>query len=135
MAPRYRFLEHPSDAYVEASGASLAEALVGAAKALFAVMVDLRGVRVRQWVEVEVSAADREALLVEWLNELIFLGERHRWIPLEVEVARASEGEVRARARGAVLPEAPSLVKAATMHGLRLGPTAEGLEAEVILDV
>jgi SHS2 domain-containing protein len=85
--------------------------------------------------EIEARADDPEALLVDFLNEMIFLAERHRWIPLELDVLEADERHVRARGRGMVLPEPPALVKAATMHGLSLARTSGACEAEVVLDV
>ena len=87
------------------------------------------------WREVEVRSRDRIALLVDWLNELIYLGESERWIPLEFDVLEASATCIRARIRGAVLPEAPSLVKAATHHGATLEDVGGALEAHLLLDV
>jgi SHS2 domain-containing protein len=54
---------------------------------------------------------------------------------VEFEVREATERGVQARVRGARVREAPATVKAATLHGLRLEKTAEGLEAEITLDV
>lgn len=85
--------------------------------------------------EITVRADDPEAVLVDFLNEMIFLAERHRWIPLELDVLEADERHVTARGRGMVLPEAPSFVKAATMHGLSLARSSETCEAEVVLDL
>ena len=43
--------------------------------------------------------------------------------------------EVRARASGVALQRAPSRVKAATFHRLRVEDVPGGLEADLILDV
>ena len=83
----------------------------------------------------EVSAHDRESLLVDWLNEILFVAETGLWIPLEIEVLEASNTRIRARARGMTVEVSPSMVKAATFHGLEVVETADGLSAEVILDV
>lgn len=84
---------------------------------------------------VEVRSTDREALLVDWLNELIFLAETQCWVATEFEIESESDSHVRARARGVDVEEAPARVKAATFHGLRVTPVPEGLEAEVVFDV
>lgn len=84
---------------------------------------------------VEVRSTDREALLVDWLNELIFLAETERWVATEFEIESESDLHVRARARGVDVEEAPARVKAATFHGLRVARVRDGLEAEVLLDV
>jgi SHS2 domain-containing protein len=82
-----------------------------------------------------VSSADREALLVDWLNELIFLADIDRWIAMDFSIDLAKATEVRARASGVTLQRAPSRVKAATFHGLRVEDVPGGLEANIILDV
>lgn len=84
---------------------------------------------------IRVTAPDREALLVDWLNELIFLADIDRWVAMDFSVDLATDTEVRARASGVTLEWAPSRVKAATLHGLRVEEVPGGLEADVILDV
>ena len=82
-----------------------------------------------------VSAADRESLLVDWLNELIFLAETERWVATEFEIERADAESVVARVSGVELARISGLVKAATMHGLRVAEVDGCWEGEVILDV
>lgn len=138
MRPQHEFREHTSETELVVRAATFEELLEEAARALGAIQRRSRvGEPEDRWREITVHAPDRQALLVEWLNELVFLGERHRWIPLEAEILAAREGELHARARGVVLAQPPSLVKAATLHGLRLEPVAggAGLEASVLLDV
>lgn len=87
------------------------------------------------WQDVSIRAADRAALLVDWLNELIFRAERDRMIPVAIEPLEASDTTLRARIRGMPVAEPPALVKAATLHGVRVDPDPEGVVADVILDV
>ena len=87
------------------------------------------------WREVAVTGRDREAVLVHWLNELIYLAETECWVAVEFAVDRVTETELRMRVRGVPVDVAPSRVKAATFHGLRIAPAADGYEAELVLDV
>jgi SHS2 domain-containing protein len=84
---------------------------------------------------IRVTSPDREALLVDWLNELIFLADIDRWVAMDFSVDLVDDTEVRARASGVTLEWAPSRAKAATLHGLRVENVSGGLEADVILDV
>jgi len=84
---------------------------------------------------IRVSSSDRAALLVDWLNELIFLRDIDRWVAMDFSIDLAEATEVRARASGVTLQRAPSRVKAATFHGLRVEDVPGGLEADVILDL
>lgn len=85
--------------------------------------------------ELDVRSPDRDALLVDWLNELIWLAETERWVATEFEVRMATDTELQVRLRGVPVEEAPARIKAATFHGLKVTPIAEGLEAEIVLDV
>ena len=132
----HEILDHVGELKLRLRADSFADLAAEAGGALGALY--LRGVMPGPsgaWREVEVQAPDRGALLVDWLNELIFLAERDRWVPVEFDVREASETLIRARVRGAAVTEAPAVVKAATLHGLRLESTGPGLEAEITLDV
>ncbi len=87
-------------------------------------------------------ASDLEALLVSWLNFLVFLLETERLVPqtCDLVVTAGPGGSWRAGGSVTALPVAPGggglLVKAATYHGLKVRRSREGLyRARIILDV
>lgn len=132
----HEFLEHTGEVQIRVRGSTLAAVLAEAGRALGE--LELRGQRPAaplQWREVEVSSADREALLVEWLNELIFLAETNQAVAVEFHMGQTSDSAVRARVGLVSVEESPSLVKAATYHQVRVAETADGLVADVIVDV
>ena len=134
--PEHEFGEHRGEERLIVRAATLGEALVEAARAL----AELQGVRGpvtdrSPWRTIEVTAADRASLLIEWLNELIFLAEGQHWVPTKFVVEVALPTRFRARAQGVVLAMAPSRIKAATWHGLRFDSHNGMLKAEVVLDV
>jgi len=136
MTARHEFLEHTSETVVRLTAPSLSALLAEAGRALGE--LELRGRSPRErgpWREVALRSPDRAALLVDWLNELLFIAERERWIPTEFAVLEAEEDHVRARVRGVRVAEPPTFVKAATMGGLRLTEVGGALLAEVTLDV
>jgi SHS2 domain-containing protein len=85
--------------------------------------------------EIVLDAPDRATLLVDWLNELLYLADRDRWVATHIDLHDVSETHLRAAARGPVLDQAPALVKAATWHNLRFEVRDGAFEAEVVLDV
>jgi SHS2 domain-containing protein len=132
----HRFVDHTSEIGLQVHAPTFAGLLAEAARGLARLM--LREVPAEAEGEArdfEVSAHDRESLLVDWLNEILYIAETGLWIPLEVEVLEASDTRLRARARGLNVEISPSMVKAATFHGLEVVETADGVSAEVILDV
>jgi SHS2 domain-containing protein len=132
----FRYLPHVGELGLRLRGASIAEVFRQAALALSDVLAPGRPPPgPEQSREIRLDAPDRAALLIDWLNELIYLAERDRWIPTRIDLHEATETRLRATAWGPELDSAPSLVKAATWHGLRFDARDGGFEADVLLDI
>ena len=118
---RYRLLEHTADAMVEAHGETLGERFASAAYALFDQMTDVTKVSPKGEVRVELKADGREQLLVDFLQELLFLHDAENLVFSEFDVETDGMA-LAARARGEVFDEARhpkrSVVKGITYHGL-----------------
>jgi len=90
--------------------------------------------------EVVVAAPDWEGLLVDWLNELIFLQETTGAYWPEVTVNSLAQQEdgaaLRATVRGWRTNQPPRLhIKAVTYHQLRVVAADGGWRAEVFFDI
>lgn len=141
MVPIHRFVEHTSEVELKLEAGTLNDLLRQAARALGELMEKqglARGDESERTIELE--SIDAAALLVDWLNELIYLAETDKLIPIDSVVAIAECDTVpayklAANLRYASVDEAPSQVKAATRHGLFVKETNSGLSANVILDV
>ena len=132
----HRFLDHTSEITLHVGAASWPGLLAQAGRGLAELL--LRGTPAASdgdWRPLEVLSHDREALLVDWLNEILYVAETSLWVAVDFEIDDASEAHLKARARGMPVEEPPSLVKAATFHGLHVRDLPDGLEAEVILDI
>lgn len=69
----YRFLDHMTDAVIEAHGASLEEAFEQAARGLNDTMIDLAEVRPDREIEIDAEGHDLESLLFDWLDKVMLL--------------------------------------------------------------
>ena len=58
-----------------AYGADLKQLFANTARGLFSLITGLDAIAVKEKHKIQVNAPDREALLVNWLNELIYLCE------------------------------------------------------------
>ncbi|MGE5232057.1 MAG: archease [Deltaproteobacteria bacterium] len=133
---RHELLEHTGEIVLRVRAPSLNGLFVEAARGLADLC--LGGERATPSGDprtLSLTARDAAALLVDWLNELIYLAETERWVALEFEAVEVTPTGLRMRARGARLDRAPSLVKAATMHGLHLAREDGMVQADVVLDV
>lgn len=133
---RHRWVDHTAEVQLQVEAESPAGLAAEAGRALGLLL--LRG-RPPEPVGkpriLEVSSVDREALLVDWLNEILFLAEVELWVAVEIEVLEVSSVSLNARARGVPVDEPPALVKAATFHGLAVEERDGVWQAEVIFDV
>lgn len=84
---------------------------------------------------VEVRGFDRETLLVNWLNEILYLQEANKEAYSSVEILEISEDHLKAKLRGQPDSPARQIIKAVTFHGLHIRETRQGLEAQVVVDV
>ena len=132
----FEILEHTADVGIRSWGRSLAEAFEQAGLAL----TEILGVRTDgpgERRELRASAGDVGALLVDFLNELVFLHETEGLGFASVRVVEASDTDLRAHVEVVPLrgePEGPP-VKGATFHRLRVDRSDGRVEARVYLDV
>lgn len=133
----FELLEHTADVGVRARGATLEEAFEQATLGLAEVLGARRPDR-GDTVAVEVTAGDPGALLVDWLNEVLWLHETRGHAAIAAVRVEGVGGD---RAAGSVTfsstgpPADGTFVKAVTYHRLRVGRDADGWLAEVYLDV
>lgn len=84
--------------------------------------------------QLSVSATDLPALLVEWLNELVYVAESEGVAPERVIRMELGNKHLDATISGRrTLPRA--LVKAVTYHRLEFDRAGEGWRARVVMDV
>lgn len=138
VEPTHSFVDHVGEVRVRLEAPSLPELFVEAGRALAELVAPEGGARARSRAseEVVVRASDRDALLVEWLDELIFRSETAKRVYPELSVESVSEHEVRAHIRGVEIEDLRTPVKAATLHDLHIEERPEGgYAASVVLDV
>lgn len=134
-----RTFDHGADIGVLGEGRTMEEAFVGAARAMFSVMVDLKGVRPLQSVEIECAASDPELLLVRWLNALLAEADVRGMVFCDFAL-RLHEGGLVGTARGEPWDlgrHVPGVeVKGATLTELEVTRGADGVwRAQTVVDV
>jgi SHS2 domain-containing protein len=134
MSP-YREIGHTADWALEIQARDMTDLLATAANGMLHLM-ELHPPEVPgEIIQIELECPDRESLLVEWLQELLYLIESK-----EVGIGRmdiAVENETHLVADIEQIPGAhlTKEIKAVTYHGLRIDETESGLKATVVFDV
>jgi SHS2 domain-containing protein len=136
---KYRQLAHTADLGLRIWGRTLEELFENAAEALVATITDRRRLRARESRKIQVEAPDIEALLIAWLNHLLYLYDVTAFLGRDFEMVSLSEERLTARARGEAFdPDrhiGKTAVKAATYHQLEISRRDHGWQAKVILDL
>jgi SHS2 domain-containing protein len=135
----FEILEHTADLGFRVTASTLPELFAAAGEALVAVALDPSRAEQKQEYPIETTGEDYESLLVNWLNEVVYLLDGARVTPARLIVDELADSRVRGRAFGEPRDNAKHphriVVKAATYHQLRLERSGGQWRAEVFLDI
>jgi SHS2 domain-containing protein len=138
MDKDFEIIEHTADAGIRANGSDLKEAFANAAKGMFSLIIEPGEVEECSSVEVKVSASDREGLLVEWLNELLYRFDVDYFLLKRCDLNYLSNVELQATCYGEKVDKSrhhlKTGIKSATFHGLRV-EEKDGFQVQVFLDL
>lgn len=144
---KYEQLDISGDVSLRIWGENLEELLANAAEGLGELITDISGINETERREVVLSSERSEDLLVNWLNELIFLFDTYGFIGKGFDVSlsplltRGEQNGVTLKVTvsgGIYIPEVNEsrlLVKAATYHRLSLTKDNSQWKALVIFDI
>lgn len=134
----YRILEHTADMGIEAAGETLDELLIQAARGMMEIISGAEALS-REERSVEITAGEGGELLVNWLNEILFLFDPGGFFPAEFVIEEATENRIKARLIGEPFdPERHPIdreIKAATYHQLQFEHGEGEWRARVYLDL
>ena len=135
---RFDIIDHTADIGIVAYGANIKQAFANAAWALFSVITELDDVAEVLHRDIELTAPDQESLLVEWLNELIYLFDTENIIFKRFDINQLSQTHIKARCYGSKVNSSKykikTGIKAATYHMLKI-EKGNGSKVQVLFDI
>ena len=138
MQEDFKIINHTADVGIIAYGADVRQAFANAARALFSLITELNGVEEVINRDIELTATDQESLLVEWLNELIYLFDTEHVIFKRFDISKLNNTQLKARSHGEKVDSSRHKlkigVKAATYHMLRVDK-GDGCQVQVLFDI
>ncbi|SDR08398.1 archease [Natronobacterium texcoconense] len=137
----FELRDHTADIAVEATGETLEDVFAAVADGLAAASCETMPDDGDGRFSVSVTAERREALLFDYLDELVYLRDVRNELPVEHRVESIDESDggdwsLEASARGIPLTEITAReIKAVTYSEMRLERVDDGWEAYVVFDV
>ncbi len=139
MERAFEIIDHSADVGIIAYGVDVEELFSNAALALFSLITEPESVEEKLHLNLEVSSENRDSLLVEWLNELIYLFDVKHILFNRFDIESLTHNQLKAACYGETFdPMKHKIkigVKAATYHMLRLDKNGGGYKAQIIFDI
>ena len=135
----FEIIDHTADIGIVVHGTDIKQVFANAALGLFNLMADLDNLKENTRREIKLSAEDVEVLLIEWLNELIYISEVEHIIFKRFEIDELSNTNLKATCFGEkIKPGQHRLkreIKAATYHMLRINKENGSYKVQIIFDI
>jgi SHS2 domain-containing protein len=128
-------INHTADRAFRVTGRDMAALLENAARAMQALEGLPPSTEASAAREIEVEGIDRETLLVNWLNEILFIEQADRLVCTGFRIYELKNHHVRAHVETREAERRLRQIKAVTFHNLEVRETPKGLEAEIVVDV
>jgi SHS2 domain-containing protein len=135
----FEILDHTADIGLIVYGQDLKTLFENAGEAFFHLITDLKRVRQREERRVELKGESLERLMVDWLNELLYLYDVEHLLFKGFKVESVGEDGLKAIIKGEPFQEGVHVihtgVKAVTYHQIQVKREGRGWKAQVILDL
>ncbi|HEY0757566.1 MAG TPA: archease [Ktedonobacteraceae bacterium] len=139
MREPYEAFEHTADIGLHVYGQTLPVLFLNAAAGMESLMVAPAQIETRVSREVYAEGHDLVALLIAWLNELVFLFDTEYLLLKQFEISDFTGTSLRATVSGEPYNSArhdlSSAIKAVTWHEAEVSVEAMGYRARIIFDI
>lgn len=139
MAKPFEIIDHTADIGIVAYGSDIKELFANAALGLFSLILDVDAIGEHDERTLELSAEDTDVLLVEWLNELIYIFDVEHTAFKRFEINELTGNTIKARCFGEKIdPQRQKIkreIKAATYHMLQIEKEDSTYKVQVIFDI
>jgi len=135
----FEVLDHTADIGIIAYGTDIRQVFANAATGMASLIADLDEIGDHIQRDIELKSYDDENLLVEWLNELLYIFDVEHILFKRIEVNNLYNSTIKARCFGDRIDfqrhRIKREIKAATYHMLRIGKDRGTFSAQVIFDI
>ncbi|MBU0648116.1 archease [Patescibacteria group bacterium] len=133
----FEILKHTADVRVKATGKDLGDLLVNALEGMNEILdPKIRTGVIGKKSKVEIESVDRDALVVDFLSEILLLSQTDKVVWTDVVFKEIEEKNLVAEMAGSEVKEFGDDIKAVTYHGAKIATNEEGrLEVTILFDI
>lgn len=148
MNKKFEILEHTADLKMKVWGNTLPELFKNTMEGMMQILSKKTKFEIKSQIfhpadarrgkkfKIKVESADAAALLIDFLNEVLYQAQVNKEVYVDVEFKKFSEKELEAELFGSPTSEFDEDIKAATYHGAEIKKTPEGVfETTVLFDI
>jgi SHS2 domain-containing protein len=136
---KFDFIDHTGDTGVIVYGKTLEELFQHAAEAFFEILTEPETIREQASLKISLEGNGLEELLVDWLNEFLFLFDTKGLLFRHFEINSLDEHRLKATVRGETYEEGrhpiKGVIKAVTYHQLKIRRERFFWKVQIIFDL
>jgi SHS2 domain-containing protein len=132
---KFENLEHTADLAILAYGKDLPELFCNIAYGMFSNMAGIDTIKSEITHTIRLKAENLRDLLIDWLNELLYLHDINQEVYCQFKIINLSEKEIEAEVSGQKTSDIKIEIKAATYHDLKIEKKKKFWQAQVIFDI
>lgn len=136
MMEKFKFLEHTADIKFQIFGKNLGEIFENSALAISKIYSKTKKISAKKKKKITIKGKDNEALLYNFIEELIFLVDSEDFVVSKARV-KVKENSLTADIYGDDVKNYKDLdqIKSSTYHEMYIKKTKKGWEAQTVVDV
>ena len=135
MTGYWQELDHTADLAIEVFGSDLEALFTTSAQALCALAFESSSILTKQQFIIDLTAPDVESLLIDWLNELLYLSEKHNIFLSGFTFHSITPRELSASVESKRQRITKQYIKAATFHNIAVVQSQGGFQTEIVFDI
>ena len=138
MKKDFEFIDHTSDIGLKAFGTDLPEAFSNAARGMVSLVTDLSSIHEILFRDFNLKALDKETLLVQWLNELLYYFYTENILFKRFVITSLTDTEIQSRCYGEKVDKSRHKlkreIKSTTYHMLNI-EKKDNYQVQVLFDI
>ena len=137
MSEKFSLIEHTADIGIKIQGNNLEELFESGFYGVLSIVAKRRPPESESKV-VELTAPDKESMLVDFLNEILYLVNIENWLPAKIVELNIDENNLKSVISGKKFSSTDIIkteIKAATYHNINIKKNVDIWETNVIFDL